>query len=326
MEPRTATIGNVNAQELRVFLTLADELHFARAAERLYLSQPHVSRTLAALERRVGGTLLSRSSRSVSLTPLGEVLLAELRPAYNGILDAIAHARAIAAGLTGELIIGCTATTAVPSLIRIVDLFAHQHPECNVVLHEQPLTQPFVPLRNGEVDVLVWWHLDTEPTLTLGPVIDQQRRMALMRTAHPLANRDAVSLEDLAEYGFPNFTRNPELANLYDLLFPARTPTGRPIPRSGAECRTLSEAADLIARTNLVHATTESAAKSNAIRGDLVVVPIEDLPDVPLGLIWRTDREDARIMAFAATSTNLGSVEPKRDSSIVTKTASPGSA
>lgn len=312
MESHTATIGEVNAQELRVFLTLADELHFARAAERLYLSQPHVSRTLAALERRIGGTLLSRSSRKVCLTPLGEILLAELRPAYQGVLDAVAHARAIAAGLAGELIIGCTATTTVPALSRIVDQFAHHYPECAVTLHELPLTQPFGPLRRGEVDLLIWWHLEPYSGLTLGPVIEEERRMVVMRSAHPLASRAVITLEDLAEYGFPNFVRNPELSDLYDVIIPARTPSGRPIPKIGAECRTLNEAADLIARTDVVHVTAESAAKGNAIRGDLVLVPIDELPGVRLGLIWRSDREDRRILAFAALAADRSTVEQPR--------------
>ncbi|TWD80025.1 LysR family transcriptional regulator [Kribbella amoyensis] len=303
MDLRKASFSDVNARELHVFLVLAEELHFARAAERLYLSQPHVSRTLAALEHRVGGPLLARTSRTVSLTPLGMTFLAELRPAYTSVVDAITHARAIAGGLSGELVVGCTATTALAALTRLVERFTHDHPECNVTLRELPLVEPFTPLTNGEIDILAWWHIVADPQLTLGPVIDRRQRFVVMRSGHPIAARDFVSLEDLAEYGFPNFVRNPGLSDAtYDMIIPARTPSGRPIPKVGALCHTLSEAADLIARTDVVHLTTDGAAQGNVIRGDLVFRPIEDLPPLPLGLIWRTGREDPRILAFAATA------------------------
>lgn len=301
MQPQSnPALGEINGTELRVFLVLAEELHFAHAAERLFLSQPHVSRTLAALERKIGGPLLARNSREVRLTALGESLLAELRPAYQGVLDALAHARAAAAGPTGQLIIGCAATTAVPALTRVVDGFAHGYPDCQVVLHELPLTQPFAPLRRGEVDLLVWWHLADYPGLTLGPVISRERRMVVLRPSHPLSDRSTVSLESLADYGFPNFHRSPELADLHDVIIPARAPSGRIIPKIGPPCHTLNEAADLIARTEAVHVTTEGAARRSALRGDVIAIPVRDLPDLELGLIWRGDRADPRIRAFAA--------------------------
>ena len=294
-----------------MFLVLAEELHFAKAAERLYLSQPHVSRTLAALERRVGGPLFARTSRSVCLTPVGETFRAELEPAYQGVLEAITHARAIAAGLSGSLVIGCTATTALAALTRLVDALTHAHPECEVTLRELPLVEPFAPLLNGDIDVLAWWHLIADPDLTLGPVIDRPPRLVMMRATHPLAARATLWLEDLADYGFPRFVRNPGLAaETYDKIIPARTPSGRAIPQVGAPCHTLNEAADLIARTDVVHPTTEGAAQGGAVRGDIVFRPIEDLPALPLGLIWRTGRDTARVRALAAMAAALGDALP----------------
>ena len=72
-------------REIEVFLTLAEELHFGRAADRLHRTTSHVSQTIRLLERRIGGPLFERSSRRVALTPLGERLLADLGPAHQEI-------------------------------------------------------------------------------------------------------------------------------------------------------------------------------------------------------------------------------------------------
>jgi DNA-binding transcriptional LysR family regulator len=76
-------------RDIEIFLTLADELHFARAAQRLHVSTARVSQTIKKLERRIGGPLFERISRRVQLTPIGHRLGDELRPAYQQIHDAI---------------------------------------------------------------------------------------------------------------------------------------------------------------------------------------------------------------------------------------------
>ncbi|WP_205121414.1 LysR family transcriptional regulator [Tenggerimyces flavus] len=90
-------------REIEIFLTLADELHFGRTAERLYLSSSRISQTVRTLEARVGGELFERTSRRVLLTPLGERLRDRLRPAYDEIYRAFAEVREVASGITGQL-------------------------------------------------------------------------------------------------------------------------------------------------------------------------------------------------------------------------------
>src|SRR5438874_2574790 len=84
----------MDTAEIEVFLMLAEELHFGRTAERLRLPQPRVSRLVAALERRAGGALFERTSRRVRLTPLGQQLASQLRPAYAQLTAALDDARA----------------------------------------------------------------------------------------------------------------------------------------------------------------------------------------------------------------------------------------
>lgn len=99
-------MGTVEIRELECFLVLADELHFGRTGERLYLSQGRVSQLIRALEQRIGARLVERTSRRVRLTPLGEAFLSDLRPAYDTLRAAVDQARAAALGGRGPLRIG----------------------------------------------------------------------------------------------------------------------------------------------------------------------------------------------------------------------------
>ncbi|MFD5645152.1 LysR family transcriptional regulator, partial [Streptomyces anulatus] len=96
-------MSNPEIRELEAFLALAEELHFGRAGERLFLSQSRISQLLRALESRIGGRLVDRTSRRVRLTPLGEQLHAGLRPAFDAIVATIDEVREGARGGGGVL-------------------------------------------------------------------------------------------------------------------------------------------------------------------------------------------------------------------------------
>ncbi|WP_280395272.1 LysR family transcriptional regulator [Nocardia brasiliensis] len=102
----------LEVRELEAFLVLAEELHFGRAGDRLYVSQSRVSQLLRALEQRVGARLIERTSRKVALTPLGKDFLAELQPAYDALRATVDGVRAAARGLYGLLRIGFLGSTS----------------------------------------------------------------------------------------------------------------------------------------------------------------------------------------------------------------------
>jgi DNA-binding transcriptional LysR family regulator len=93
----------IELRELRLFLTLANELHFGRAAERLHLTPSRVSQTLRELEHKLGGQLVHRSSRRVSLTPLGERFLAEIGPVLDQLAGIIERTQAANRRVEGTL-------------------------------------------------------------------------------------------------------------------------------------------------------------------------------------------------------------------------------
>ena len=128
--------------QIEAFLTLAEELHFGRAAQRLYVSQSMVSRHVTALEREVGGALFERTSRRVRLTPLGEQLRDRFQPAYHEIYAALTDASTSAKQIGGFLRVGVTATTAMPALTRVVEAFRDQNPDCQVSVDEIEILGP----------------------------------------------------------------------------------------------------------------------------------------------------------------------------------------
>jgi DNA-binding transcriptional LysR family regulator len=184
--------------QVEAFLAVADELHFGRAAERLQVSQPRVSRLVAALERQAGGKLFERTSRQVILTPLGRQLRAEFRPAYDQMTAAIEAARTASRGGTGELRLGCSYAVAGPELTRLSEEFCARNPSCELALHQVENADPYGPLRREDIDVLVFYQAVNEPDLTAGPVIGYRDRVLAVGRGHRLAARESVCVEDLA--------------------------------------------------------------------------------------------------------------------------------
>jgi DNA-binding transcriptional LysR family regulator len=300
----------MDTAEIEVFLVLAEELHFGRTAERLRLPQSQVSRLVARMERRAGGALFDRTSRRVRITPLGEQLRGQLQPAWSQLVAALDGARAASGGVAGVLRVGCTATTPSEPLTRLVTAFEARNADCRVTLREHPSAgddwDVWRPLRDGESDVLVYWNCVDEPDLTAGPVISYQHRVLLVARNHRLAGQDSVSAEDLACERVSQMPSSMPRA-IVDAMFPPFTPSGRPIPRTGS-FPSLHGIVSLVARGRIVHPTVAGVAVFR--NADIVQVPIRDLPPIPLGLVWCTAHENARIRALAATAASIVPAAP----------------
>lgn len=278
--------------QVRTFLVLADELHFGRAAERLGLSQPRVSRLISALEREVGGALFDRTTRRVRLTPLGTLLRDGWQPAYGQLLATMDDARTAARRTGGTLRVGFTLTTGGTALTRLVRSFTASYPGCDVQLRETGLQDLYGTLRRDEIDVLIGWLAVDEPDLTAGPAIEHRARALAVSRDHPLVARGSASAEDLADYE----TASAPSSALFDAIVPPRTPSGRPVRRTRA-VGGLHETLALVASGQVVHPTV--AGLPLAQRGDIVLLPLTGLPPLRVGPIWCTAHENARIRALA---------------------------
>jgi DNA-binding transcriptional LysR family regulator len=288
-------VAGLEIRELECFLVLADELHFGRTGERLLLSQSRVSQLIGALERRVGARLVSRTSRSVRLTPLGRRFRDALEPAYGALRAAVDEARDAARTVPGPLRVGFQGT-ADDRLLAAVTAFQDRHAGSSVEIAEIPLSDPFGPVHRGEVDAAVVLLPVEEEGLVLGPVFSRQAQRLVLSTRHPLARRAEVSAEDLADVPLIS-AAEPAGEYWRRAHAPTSTPGGRSIPR-GPAVSTLQEGVWLIAAGRGGMLLCEPTAAYHR-RRDVVAVPVAGLPETALGLVWHRDHENARIRAFA---------------------------
>jgi DNA-binding transcriptional LysR family regulator len=282
--------------EVEAFLTLAEELHFGRTAERLRVSTARVSQTIAKIERRAGVALFLRTSRRVELTAEGRRLHEGVRPAWNQIVAAFEQVTASGRGLAGPLRVAFVGAAGGQLLVRVAELMRQRHPDCDVRLREAQMADLMPWLRDGEVDVALATFPIVEPGIATGPVLMSEGRMLAVPAGHPLADRDAVTLEDLAGATMLQLPGNlPE--SLRADRTPAATPSGRPIV-AGPVAATFNEALTLIGAGRGVFPVGEQARHYYG-RPDVVYVAFRDAAPLRWGLLWRSDGATARVRAFA---------------------------
>ncbi|KAB2385974.1 LysR family transcriptional regulator [Actinomadura montaniterrae] len=284
--------------EIETFLMLAEELHFRRTAERLGLAQGRVSQTIKKLERRLGVVLFERTSRHVALTSVGERLRDDLAPAYRQIQEAEARAKATGKGITGMLRVGFSAPWVADLLLQAAEEFTSRYPDCAVRTQEVQLTDPFGPLRAGELDLQLTEFPVAEPDLVTGPVVFSEPRGLMVPARHPFARRATVDVEELARV--PMVAMSGAIPQYWlDHHYPGRTPQGRPIERA-ATAVYWAEVLSLVATGRGVSSVALRAEKYHA-RPGIVFVPFSDAPPIEYGLVWPRNGRTARVRAFCDT-------------------------
>lgn len=287
----------VELREIRVFLALAEDLHFGRAAERLGLTQSRVSQSLRQLEHKLGGRLLDRNSRRVSLTPLGERFRTDAGEAYGQLADVLRRTSSVNGRLAGTLRLGTfEPCSAGPHLMAIVASFEARNPDCDVLVTEiSHGADPLAALRRGEVDLLVIRLPLDDPSLVVGPRLTRDPRVLAVATNHPLAARERVTLEDVADNVVTECAGVPK--TIMEAFIPTHAPSGRPIRRIARSPVKPFELAALVARGKVVHPTVPSFATYFGQPG-ISYVPIAGMAPLESALVWPRGRIDRRRNEF----------------------------
>jgi len=179
-------------RQMRYFVTLAETLHFGRAAERLHLSQPPLSRQIAALEKSLGVRLLERHTRHTSLTHAGQRFLEDARATLASFDQACRNARLAEAGELGELKIGFMMHAAFTIVPRITRRFLSSYPQVKVHLMEVIPGTLTNDILDGRFDAGIMF----PPGKTRGldfRVIHSERLCLAVPTGHPLASRARIT-------------------------------------------------------------------------------------------------------------------------------------
>lgn len=291
-------------REIEIFLTLAEELHFGRAAARLHLTQARVSQVIGRQERQLGGLLFDRSNRrQVRLTPLGRQLCADLRPLHAHLRDSLERARLAARGKTARLRVGMMPFN-VPDLHRYWEAFRSRHPEWELQIRSAPYVEPFARLRDGDMDVFVTWLPVDEPDLTVGPVLFHDPRVLAVAADHELAGRREVPFEALADFAHAMI---PDMADYWeDAYLSFYTPRGKTIERVDWVTNS-DELINLVINGEIVHPFPSHVTRYWSM-SHVRFVPVPEMGTIPYALVWRRDAENELVRALAGTVRDIGAL------------------
>ncbi len=286
----------VERRDIEIFLTLADELNFTRTAERLHVTTARVSQTIKQLERRFGTPLFDRTSRRVTLTPVGRRLRDDLAPAFQQIEEAVARAVAAGRGIDGVLRVGFVGAAAGSFVLKVNAKFAVLHPSCEIRIRENQFGDALELLRADEIDLLLAALPCDEPDLSASGVLVRERTLLAVSARHPFAKRESVRLADLARVTV--LSSPPQIPDYWDDHL-------APSPgRRGPAFSTIQEMLTLVGADQGVYPVAEQVNRYY-LRPDVVYLPISDAPPIEWGLVWRTTGDTTRLRAYRETARDL---------------------
>lgn len=274
----------MDTRRLDAFVEVARELHFGRAARRLYMNQSTVSDAVRALEKELGGPLFERTSRRVALTPLGETLLREITPtliALNATLDDV---RRQARGERSELRVGYLGGGFYEFTAPLVAEFGRMRPEINLQLVELTYIDQIEAVRGGDVDISLVRLPVGLPELRRGAILFQDQRMLAVPTGHRLAGRELVDPEELRNERMVQLPEGAAPPAWLAYHFPKTTPSGARI-EAGPVIHTVREGLAEVAAGRSVMTITARAQEYFKHPG-VTFVEI-DLPPIQSALVSR---------------------------------------
>jgi DNA-binding transcriptional LysR family regulator len=293
-------------RHIRTFVAVAEERHFRRAAERLNVGQPAVTRTIKWLEAAVGARLFERTTRQVDLTPSGQALLDECRRALAAFDRGVRRARQAAVGEAGRLVVAYMDFAINGPLPRIIERFRRACPDVEVSLFHMPTSIQREALAEGDIDI----------AFLIGPfeqegfeVLEVARDplLALVPSDHPLADRPRLSVRELVRE--PLVIGSPEAWAAYRMILE------RIFTRLGVRPHVVQEASTSDGILGLVAAkmgvTLYPSCALALQREGVVIRPLTDrLEEVPTLAAWPTKSPNPSVTRFVTFLTDLHPCRP----------------
>ncbi|WP_433446688.1 LysR family transcriptional regulator [Streptomyces sp. CA-142005] len=278
---------DLDLRKLRYFVAVAEELHFGRAAERLHIAQPVLSRQIRSLEDELGAEVFDRDRRGTLLTPAGQQLLEDAVPLLASAEALLRRVRAAAQG-TPTLTIGfMPGITVTPAMA----VFTARHPTVNVRLLRTSWDDQVAVLLDGRADVGVVRLPIDQHGLQVRPLF-QEPRVVVLPVGHHLAKRQSVTVGDLAsEHLLQDPDAVPEWRDVALELRDKRRPEVPPIHQ-------VEEKLELVASGAGICVLPLSTANFYT-RPDVIPLPVEDFGPNEVALAWVASRRSPLIHDFA---------------------------
>ena len=284
----------IDLRHLRCFVAVAEELHFHRAAKRLSVAQPSLSRTIKNLESALGVTLLERSNRRVELSEAGRSFLKGCRDVLGHTERIVEDAQRVHQGNIGTLRIGYTDNAMNGRLPRLLKAFQEQKPDIALLLTHSVTSEQVTQLAEGTIDV----GLATGTVARAGFAslrVQSEHFVCVVYAGHPLASRKSVKLAELSDEKMIQGAKE-HWGHFYSYLAPLFRRAGFE-PRVVQEGLTTSDIRRLVACGIGIAVLTETVA--DGLPPDLVVIPIEDVSaQLDTIAVWRSDIDHVTKEAF----------------------------
>jgi DNA-binding transcriptional LysR family regulator len=277
---------------LRYFVAVAEELHFGRAAQRLGIAQPPLSRAIRLLERRLGAVLLERTSRAVTLTEAGAVLLREARAALDAVEAAERRTRRAALAATGRpaVVLATKAGATSELLAKLLDAYAAEPDAATVDLLLCGIGEQEGMLRDGRADVALL-HLPFDSTAGFDTEeLATERQVVVLPAGHPLTGRSQVRMAEVT--GLPGLPLP---------RWPGRDGTYPDGP--GPQARDHAQLLQLIALGRACWIAPESCRAQ--LRDDVAAVPVLDAPTVTTVIAWPPHSRSRAVAGLVRAATRL---------------------
>jgi len=227
-------------RQLKYFIAVAEELNISRAAVRLHISQPPLTRHIKALEDGLGVQLFKRTSWGVELTQAGTLLLEHARSIQSHVEFASQQARQVSQGLLGRIDVGVYGSAMLNIIPRLLNNFAIQHPKVELALQNIPKSKQIEALHQGRLLIAFDRNLPESDEICV-ELVDREPILVAINTRHPLSNQSSVGLEQLKDQNF--------IGELDPSTFPGLTEA---FQQHGFQPHITQRAADMISATVMV--------------------------------------------------------------------------
>jgi len=289
-------VMDVHGRDLRYFVAVAEEQHFTRAAERLFVSQPALSKQIRMLERQLGASLFDRGRDGVRLTPVGEALLPHAREVLAAWDRGWAAAEQAKSRQAATLVAGMSTSPGRGGLLAAIrSRFTALQPAATVGLRQAGWGDPTAGLADGLVDVAFVWLPLPDPKRYQWVVVAEEPRLVAMADGHPLAGRDTIEVADLLDEPFLALPASAGPLRDYWLATDVRG--GRPA-RIGAEVASTEETYEALADGRGVCLLAAGNARLISL-GGVVTRPVSGLSLATLALAWRRDDRRPLVLDYA---------------------------
>ena len=288
----------MNLQHLKHWLALAETGSFSRAAEKLFITQSALSRSIQALEEELGGALVDRMGKRNELTPLGQSVLARARRIVHEAAELKQGAALLQQGGLGTLHLGLGSGPAAMLMTPWLVYMARHHPNVQVSVSRGPTELQLQQLRQRSLDALVVdvRRVDPAADLLMGPQYEMAAAM-VCRAGHPLLAQypQGVPFEAVLRFPVAAVPLSQEVSRILVSRYGARAD---PRQLTTLECEDIVSLLETVGQTDAVYLGILGPAQPALLRGDLVTLPVQPAlqAGARLGLVTLAGRTELPVM------------------------------